>query len=367
MISRRRFIQQTGLLTVTLPLACHLGATTARASGWLMPDEAAPHARTWMVFGANKDIWGRRLFPGVQENLANIALTIAEYEPVSMLVRQCDMARAYALMGDRVDFIESNMNDLWARDTAPLFVESSMGECAAIDFNFNGWGGKQAYRLDAKVAALIANHAQLPREKASVVMEGGGIEVDGQGTAIITESCALNKNRNPGMSKAEFEDALSPLLGLQKIIWLPGIKGRDITDGHTDFYARFTTPGNVVVGIDTDPDSYEYDVTREHADILANATDAQGNKLMVHPLDTPNTVRERYDSPDFAAGYVGFYVCNGAVIMQEFGDVEADRKAKNTLASLFPDRDIVALNVDAIAAGGGSIHCATQQEPRCLM
>ncbi|MDD1781180.1 agmatine deiminase family protein [Enterovibrio sp. ZSDZ35] len=365
MISRRRFMQQTSALAMSLPFGSAMGETNY-AKNWYMPDEAAKHVRTWMVFGAHKAIWGARLLPQVQKNLATIALTIAKYEPVSMLVRQEDLPLAKSLMGDKVELVVGQMNDLWARDIAPTFVTNAKGETAAVDFNFNGWGKKQAYRKDATVSAKIANLAHVPVINTSLVMEGGCIEVDGIGTAIISESCTLNDNRNPGISKAQFEDLLMPLLGLRKIIWLPGIKGRDITDGHTDFYARFASPGNVVVSIDTDPDSYEYALTREHERILRNATDALGRQLNVFPMATPDRVREEYDDPDFAAGYVGFYVCNGAVIMQQFGDKKADKKAQDTLQALFPERVVEALNMDALAAGGGSIHCATQQLPRSI-
>nr|WP_232312935.1 agmatine deiminase family protein [Enterovibrio coralii] len=283
MVSRRQLLQQLGALTVALPFANAFGSTNF-SKGWFMPDEAAKHTRTWMVFGANRQIWGSRLLPAVQKDLANIALTIAKYEPVSMLVRQKDLPLAKSLMGDKVELVVGDMNDLWARDIAPTFVVDAKGQTAAVDFNFNGWGEKQAYKKDATVAAQIAKLAQVPVINTSLVMEGGCIEEDGIGTAIISESCTLNRNRNPGMSKAQFEDLLMPLLGLEKIIWLPGIKGRDITDGHTDFYARFTTPGNVVVSIDSDPDSYEYALTREHESILKNATDAWVARLMCSRL-----------------------------------------------------------------------------------
>ncbi|WP_281543659.1 agmatine deiminase family protein [Grimontia sp. SpTr1] len=367
MISRRRFIQQAGAAALTLPFVPGLHATEItrpNRAAWIMPDEAAPHERTWMAFGASAQIWGERLLPAVQKNLADIALTIAKYEPVSMLVRKEDIEIARALMGDNIDLIEGQLDDLWARDTAPLFVLNEQGDKAAVDFNFNGWGNKQQHSLDAAVAKQIARLSHTQRIQARIVMEGGCIEVDGQGTAIIAESCTLNANRNPGISKAQFEDLVMPLLGLEKIIWISGIRGRDITDGHTDFYARFTSPGNVVVGIDTYPESYEYELTREHWEILSAATDAQGNRLSLHTLETPDTIREEFDSKEFAAGYIGFYVCNHAVIMQEFGDKAADAKAKATMERLFPERTVEVINVDAIAAGGGSIHCATQQEPQ---
>lgn len=196
------------------------------------------------------------------------------------------------------------------------------------------------------------------------MLEGGGIEVDGQGSAIITESCVLNQNRNPGMSKAECEALLMPLLGLRKIIWLPGIRGKDITDGHTDFYARFARPGVVVAGYDPDPASFDHAVTQKHLEILRTSTDADGRQLEVIVMEAPSTIRPAFETSDFAAGYINFYVVNGAVIAPEFGDAMADRKAKSILQELFQNRDIVQLNIDAIAAGGGGIHCTTQQQPR---
>ena len=190
-----------------------------------------------------------------------------------------------------------------------------------------------------------------------------GIEVDGEGTALITESCVLNPNRIPGWSKADVEAELRPLLGLDKIVWLPGIAGKDITDGHTDFYARFARPGVVVAGFDPDPRSWDHDVTLRHLDILESATDARGRQFEVVVLDAPGSVRTEFESDEFAAGYINFYVCNGAVIAPEFGDPETDEAAKQELERLFPDRSVVQINIDSIAAGGGGIHCTTQQEP----
>jgi agmatine deiminase len=210
----------------------------------------------------------------------------------------------------------------------------------------------------------VCEEAGLDRRSTSLVLEGGAVEVDGEGTAILTESCVLNDNRNPGWTHGEVEDELERLLGISRVIWLPGIAGRDITDGHTDFYARFVRPGVVVAGRDDDPESYDYDVTRQHLDILEDATDAAGRPLEVHVMPGPGTVRAEYDNDDFAAGYVNFYVCNGAVVMPEFGDPVADERARQTVAGLFPGRDVVQLDIDPIAAGGGGIHCTTQQQPK---
>lgn len=339
-------------------------ATNPLAStDWRMPDEAEPHKRTWMAFGASEEIWGAELLPVVQENLATIALAIARFEPVTMLVRQTELAKAKELMGDAVEFVVTTLDDLWMRDTGAVFVHNSQGGMACIDFHFNGWGDKQSHEEDAKVAAFIAQETGLDVLATDLVLEGGGIEVDGQGTAIITESCVLNSNRNPNVSKEQCEAELKELLGLQKIIWLPGIAGKDITDGHTDFYARFVRPGVVVAGYDPDPASFDHAVTKKHLEILKAATDAQGRMLEVVILEAPATIRPDFESDDFAAGYINFYVCNGGVIMPEFGDAEADDAARTALQKLFPEREIVQLNIDGIAAGGGGIHCTTQQEP----
>ena len=334
------------------------------SKAWFMPDESEPHQRTWMSFAVNQEIWGKKLVPQVQRNLATIALAIAKYEPVSMLVSEYDYHIAKKLLGDKVTLIKMATDDLWMRDTGAIFVVTEAGDKAAVNFNFNGWGNKQEHAQDAEVAEFMAEQADVDVVHTKLVLEGGGIEVDGHGTAIITESCVLNKNRNPDLTKQQCEAELKKLLGLEKIIWLSGIKGKDITDGHTDFYARFASPGVVVAGYDADPESFDHAVTKKHLAILRKATDAEGRKLKVMVIEGPSTVRPAYESDDFAAGYINFYVCNGAVIMPEFGDAKADAAAKATLKALFPTREIVQINIDGIAAGGGGIHCTTQHEPK---
>lgn len=336
---------------------------TPAAEVWAMPDEAEPHKCTWMAFGPSKDIWGTKLLAGVQDNLATIAKSIAKYEPVNMLVREEDLAVAKQKCGPDINLIVQPIDDLWMRDTGPVFVRNAKGGKASIDFNFNGWGKKQAHAQDAKVATFVASKAGVPAIKSTLVLEGGGIEVDGHGTAIITESCVLNANRNPSIGKAQCEVELKRLLGLRKIIWLPGVSGKDITDGHTDFYARFVQPGVVIAGYDPDPKSFDHEVTKRHLEILRVATDADGKKLDVIVLEGPGTIRPKYANNEFAAGYINFYVFNGGVVLPEFGDTAADEKARAALQKAYPGRAIIQLNIDAIAAGGGGIHCTTQQEP----
>lgn len=367
MHTRRTVLKNTGGFAGAGLLAWAAPGQAQTPVPWRMPDEGEPHQRTWMSFGASADIWGDKLLPEVQRNLAELARTIAKYEPVSMLVRRPDRATAQSLLqGANVTLVDAELDDLWLRDTGPSFVlnPAKPGERGGVQFNFNGWGNKQAHANDAKVAALVAGRAGVPLLRTPLVMEGGCVEVDGQGTAIVTESCVLNANRNPGLGKAAFEAELKRMLGLTHIIWLPGIKGRDITDGHTDFYARFASPGVVLAGFDPDPQSYDHAVTKAHLQILRNTKDAHGKKLEVVVLKAPDTFSKNHDAATFAAGYIGFYVCNGAVISQKFGDAKADSAAKKLLQQVFPGRVVEQLQMDGIAAGGGSVHCATQQEPK---
>ncbi len=361
-----------GLLAHTLAAKATKVGTGPQAPlpNWRMPDESAPHTRTWMAFATSAEIWGRKLLGQVQGNQALIANTIAKYEPVSMLVRRKDAVRLNALLQalparpHAVVPVLAELDDLWIRDTCCVFVKDhgNPTSVGAVDFNFNGWGEKQAFAKDAAVAAFVAKKTHARVLTTELVLEGGGIEVDGQGTAIVSESCVLNENRNPGLSKIDCEHLLKPLLGLDKIIWIPGIKGRDITDGHTDFYARFVGPGEVLAGFEPDASSYDHAVTLANIRALKAATDAHHKKLKVTVLAAPTTVRST--AKDFAAGYIGFYACNGAVIAQEFGDAAADLNARQRLQAAYPGRVIEQLNVDALASGGGSIHCSTQQEPR---
>jgi len=335
-----------------------------------MPEESEKHARTWMSFVANDYVWSKRQIPQVKKDLALLAKTIAKYEPVSILVNPKDKNEALKLLGGLENYnypiklIEVSIDDLWLRDTAPTFVYDEAGKKIAIDFNFNGWGDKQEHHYDAKIAKFIAVKAGVFRIVSELVLEGGSFEIDGEGTAILTESSVLNDNRNPDFSKQEVEEELKALLGLEKIIWLKGIKGKDITDAHVDFYARFTKSGKVLVSRENYKSTYDYEVTRENIEILKNATDVKGNKLEVIILDNPDTFNESFGVRDFAAGYIGYYVCNGAVIMQKFGDKEADDRAFKIIQTEFPNCVIEQISIDGIASGGGTIHCATQQEPK---
>ena len=371
MSTRRQFIQQVSAVAglgaaLSLGLSLTSPRVQAAAAGWHMPDEGDRHQRAFVAFGAQPAIW-EDFTPDVQAAIGLIARTIARYEPVTVFCRERERNLAEQQCGTRnTTFINTPLDDIWMRDIGANFVVDGEGGLGAVDFNFNGWGDKQQHRQDGKIAALVAEDAEAHYLRSELVGEGGGIEVDGQGTGIMTESSWINANRNPDWSKAEVEEELKERLGLRKIIWLPGIKGKDITDAHVDFYARFVRPGVVIANLDTDPESYDAKVTRRHLEILQNATDADGRALQVHTLSPPLTPRKSKFSrgnPDFAAGYINYFVVNGAVIAPEFGDRDADTRALALLSELYPDREVVQLNIDAIAAGGGGIHCVTSHQP----
>ncbi|MBW3778524.1 twin-arginine translocation signal domain-containing protein [Aeromonas veronii] len=340
-------------------------ATSASGEQFHMPDEAGPQAQVWVAFAASADIWGRD-YKEVQATIGRLVKAMTPYTKVSVLCREEEEALARQLCGEQnTRFIVAELDDIWLRDTGGVFVQNGEGELGLVDFNFNGWGDKQEHEQDAGVAELVSKQADAHYLQSKLTGEGGGIEVDGNGTAIMTESCWLNSNRNPGVSKAQLEAELKANLGLRKIIWLPGIKGKDITDAHIDFYARFVRPGVVVVNMDNDPESHDYEVARQHMAILKQATDADGNKLELHVLPPPLDVRDnRFSrSRDFAAGYINYLPINGAVIAPEFGDKAADSYCHELLARLYPGRDIVQINIDPVAAGGGGIHCITLHQP----
>ncbi len=374
MSTRRDFMKQLSAVAgISALSSLGLGVAAPRAlaalgSTWYMPDESAVQQRIFVAFAAKTSIWDTWA-TAVNNNVALIAKTIAKYQPVTVLCRSADLTKAKTACGTstNIQYMTMPLDDIWCRDYGGCFVVDGSGGRGLVDFNFNGWGGKQTSTNDAYVADEISSRTAADYIASQLTGEGGGIEVDGHGTAIMTESCWVNSNRNPGWTKAQIEAELKANLGLRKIIWLPGIKGKDITDAHVDFYARFASKGVVIANLDNDPKSYDYQVTRTHLPILQNATDADGVKLTVHTMSPPTKVRSNQytqNKPDWAPGYINYLPINGAVLVPQFGDTTADAAAKNLLAKLYPGRAIVQLNIDPIAAGGGGIHCVSKNMPK---
>lgn len=360
MINRRTLMVTAMAATMASPSAF---ASKPTAEGYYAPAEEAPHARTWMAWASTKYIYGSSTsyYESVLEDLGRLASAIAENEPVTMMagVEHHEIVRE--LCGPQVDILDIETDDMWARDNGPIFLNNPDGRKALLDFNFNGWGGKQTHRKDGRIPSSLAQVLGRKYFKAGVVGEGGGVEFDGAGTLILTDSCWVNDNRNPGMTRDEIEAELKACLGIEKVIWVPGIKGGDITDGHIDGFIRIVRPGLIMTSGYPGDTSEWAQVLEESKDILKKTTDARGRPFEI--VEIPHAVDVRPTYSEFFSSYANYYVGNGAVYTPQFGDKAADKRAIEGLGNLYPGRKIVDLKVDRIYENGGGIHCITQQEP----
>lgn len=336
-------------------------------TGWWMPAEWSRHVATWMVWPHNQALWETTwgvTLPQVQQDFARVANAIARFEPVKMIVDPQALAVAKALCGQGIELIPQAVNDSWCRDSGPTFICHPQQGAAGVSWRFNAWGGKSAHELDEGLARRVLNHLGLDCFGTALSNEGGAIHVDGEGTLITTESVLLNPNRNPGMTKAEMEALFARLLGIKKTIWLPGdpdyVTG-DMTDGHVDGVCAFARPGMLLVDATRDQQSTYADVVRENRRALELATDAQGRRFELIELFEASDAVDT-DAQVFCASYTNFYIANGAIIMPAYG-IDADRVAAGVLAQAFPGREIVPVQINHLAHGGGGVHCITQQQP----
>lgn len=382
MINRRQMIAGSAVAFAAIVTGCaetdgdaapgsHSATTdvpgTRNAGRWLMPAEETPHEATWMCWPSSTAVWGSDL-PAVQDTIAALALAVSEFEPVKILARPSETVRLRTLVeGADVEVIEGPVDDLWARDTLPCFLIATSSSddqpLVAGRVRFNGWGNKQIHEGDARLATLVAESLGITLMESGLTGEGGGVEVDGEGTVLAARSSWVNDNRNPGVSESDVGRLLVDLLGARRILWVDGVAGEDITDCHIDTIARFADSSTIVVDQPsyTEPGETWYDVSVATRKALTGLTDLGGRPFMFEPLVQPSSPRGTGDS--FLSSYVNYYVCNGAVIAPEFGDAAADEAAAVVLRRLYPGRTIVQLNIDPVAAGGGGIHCATQQQP----
>ncbi|MFB8275983.1 agmatine deiminase family protein [Nocardia colli] len=339
-------------------------------AGYSMPGEWVPHERTIMAWPSSPEIWGmgrpgHPLLGAARREIAELAKTIARFEPVLLCAVPEQAADAQLMCGPSVEVAPIPVDDLWTRDSGPIFLNGPQGQIG-LDFNFNTWGNKGTFYRDGRLARRTLERLGVRRVQAPMIAEGGGLEVDGAGTLLATESAVVNDNRNFGRSRAELEDLLRPLLGVRKFIWLKGLRGQDPTDGHIDLIARFVEPGVVVVNRPAAgaPADKWAPVWQEAIDVLRTSTDAAGRRLRVVDLIEAD-VRKLGDHGGYIrTGYVNYYVLNGAVIVPAFGDETADARALATLRDLHPGRAAVAVNIRNLAEGGGGIHCATMQQPK---
>ncbi len=330
----------------------------ASPPGLLVPAEENRHARTFMQWPNSRRVYPENTFLNVvQQTIADIANTIVDFEPVVLLAARDQHGAARKRLSAKVELWDVATEDLWCRDSGPLFAKQPDGKLAVSHIQFNGWGGRQVHRQDGLVAERVAERLGLPLIAAGLRGEPGGVEQDGHGLLMAHESSWVNNNRNTGLSRNDVERRLLAAYGAREMIWSAGVKGQDITDYHIDSLARFTGPGRVLINLPDQPDIND----PFHAAALDTHDKLLAARLEVEVV--PEPVSRRVKSIDFVASYANYYVCNGGVIAAQFGDRETDRIAVKALRKHYPNREIVTLNVDALGEIGGGIHCATQQMP----
>ncbi len=346
-----------------------------RLAAYRMPPEWARHLACYLVWPHNPDTWPGK-FELIAPLYARMVAAIASFEPVRLMVK--DEAMMPAVIEHLRDVAAGNdtiirnveafvlpTNDSWARDHGPIFVNRiARGEGPkqiAIDWRFNSWGEKYgAYDLDDIVPQKLGRRYDFEVIEPGIVLEGGSIDVNGAGTVLTTESCLLNKNRNPDLSRAEIEDYLRIYLGVRNVLWLgDGIAGDD-TDGHIDDLARFVAPDTIVTVIEYDSGDANYQPLQENLARLKSMRDQDGRAFRIETLPMPPAII--YDGTRLPASYANFYIANGGIVMPTF-ECDADRVAAWTLERLLPGRSVVGVPSTDLVWGLGSVHCLSQQHP----
>ncbi|MEZ6024069.1 MAG: agmatine deiminase family protein [Hyphomonadaceae bacterium] len=324
-----------------------------------IPAEWTPHKAIWTAWPSAADLWGEDLAPARAEVAAMVHALADRGAGDKMRVlahgREAEASAKLAL-GKSAEVLPSAFGDIWLRDTGPIFTAGG----AAHGFRFNGWGEKYVLAHDTEVADVIAEAAGAPLTRHNFILEGGAIEMDGEGTLLTTRQCLLNKNRNAHWTEAAAEVELKRALGVEKILWLDEGLLNDHTDGHIDNLARFVAPGHVVCQGSIGGHDPNAEVLDEIALSLAAMTDAKGRKLKVTRIPSPGRVEDE-DGDPIPASHMNFLIGNSVVVVPIYSGTGDD--AVNALAALFPDRKVVGLSSTAILTGGGSFHCITQQEP----
>jgi agmatine deiminase len=357
--------------------------STPAADGFRMPAEFEPHAGCWMAWPQRTDNWRLGAKPA-QEAFAAVAEAIAESEPVTMAVSDARFESCRSMLSDRVRVVEVSTDDAWMRDIGPTFVVDAEGRRRGVDWRFNAWGGKDGglyfpWDRDDRAAAKVLEIEGDDRYRAPIVLEGGAIHVDGEGTVMVTEECLLNPNRNPELTRDQIEQALHAHLGTEKAIWLGAGVFEDETDGHIDNLACFAKPGTVLLTWCEDEGDPQHAISCDARGRLEAATDARGRRLEVVLLPSPGPLQisaeeaagidpvegtaPRRTGDRLAASYVNFYVANTRVVYPLL-DPRHDGEAGESLQRAFPRREVVGVPAREILLGGGNIHCITQQVPR---
>lgn len=339
---------------------------TPRALGFRMPAEWEPHEATWIAWPHNRDDWPGRFAP-IPWVYAEIVRKLARVERVRILVQDRaaeDAARRTLRKADAnldaVEFFHAPTDRSWTRDYCPLFVKNRTGyqksQVALTNWRFNAWAKYDDYKNDAAIPAKLADALKLRAWEPGLVLEGGSIDGNGRGLLLTTEECLLSpvQARNPQLTRREIETALRDYLGVRQVTWLRnGIAGDD-THGHVDDLARFVNANTVVIASEPDRSDPNYEPLRENLALL--------RKLPLRVVKLPMPAPLIFNGRRLPASYANFYIANGLVLVPTFND-RNDRIALNTLARLFPDREVTGISAVELVWGLGTLHCMTQQQP----
>jgi len=351
-------------------------AETPAQDGFHMPGEFEDQAASYMIWPERPDNWREGGKPA-QKAFARLAETIAQFEPVTMLVNQDQYNHARASLSPAVRVVEMSSNDSWMKDCGPFYVVNDAGDIRAVDFQFNAWGGLLdglyfPWDKDNQIGKKVADLQEFPVYEVAAVLEGCAIHVDGQGTLIATESVVLSEGRNPGgLTKADAEKIFHDYLGVTKTIWLPEGYFMDETNGDIDNMLNFVAPGEVVLTWTDDTSDPQAEISEDAYERLAVATDARGRHFKIHKLQTPrvltlseaeangvdpiNGMLPRVAGQRLTASYVSYITTNQAILMPIFDDPQ-DAVAHEQLAALYPTRQVVDVPATEILTGGGNIH-----------
>jgi agmatine deiminase len=343
--------------------------------GYVFPPEWAPHRGTWFSWPRPEGISFPDKYHTVPENLARIFLEIAKREEVHINVPNGNYERivkeqlkAGGCPLRNILFHQIKTNESWCRDHGPAFVlkpgkGGAKPQAAIVDWGFNAWGGKYPpYDDDDAVPTRIAEELKLPVFYPGIVMEGGAVDFNGAGTVLTTESCLLNKNRNPKLSKRKIEQYLKDYYGQQHVCWLgEGIVG-DETYGHVYDLARFINPTTIVVAVEEDPKDENFQILQENLMRCRRLKDQDGRPFDIVEIPMPGVVE--HDAQRLPATYVNFYFVNGAILVPTYRHRKNDKKALATLAKALPKHEVVGIDCIELIWGLGAIHCLSQQQPK---
>jgi agmatine deiminase len=336
----------------------------AAGNGLRLAAEWEPHAATWLAWPHRRATWlgDFALIPPV---FARLVRLIARFEPVKVIATGGPLDEARRHLGGvaGVELIDIPTSDAWIRDTGPVFLaaRSNAAKAAAVCWTWNAWGGKYPpWDDDAAIARAICRRLGMRVIEGGLVVEGGGLETDGDGTLLVNQRCLDDPARNPGVSRQQVDELLRDRLGIDRVLWVGGELAGDDTDGHIDQLARFVAPGKVVAARQSDPEDPNHASLEANLKLLRSLEDAKGRRLELIPIDIPS--RFCFEGVQLPASHLNYYVANGVVVVPVFGG-PTDEPALRTLAACFPDRSIEPFDATELVRGRGAVHCVTRDQP----